>query len=252
MQKKKYDTGVVLLYLLGKEHFLPKSFRKTIPYSTVSTWRKTDYTSYEEHQFRFLFDEDWDSIDERVQRKRLESQLRRLAKIWLLFQDTWQAVIKDARADRVLQRKIVQSVQYLREEFGLPMALKILRLSAPLYQQWSSREQYRCPASIHFLCLRRHPGQLRNEEIQKMKTLLTASKYKRWPISSIAAQGLRKNKVAVSLYSWYKYARLMDIAHPLVKADRKLIGLRASRPNEYLHIDTTYYELSCGNRACIT
>lgn len=72
MEKKKYDTGIVLLYVLGKERFLPKSFRNTIPYSTISTWRKTDYTSYEGHQFRFLFDDDWDGVVEKCQRTRLK------------------------------------------------------------------------------------------------------------------------------------------------------------------------------------
>ncbi|RYY00959.1 MAG: hypothetical protein EOO53_20460 [Gammaproteobacteria bacterium] len=252
MQKKKYDTGVVLLYLLGKEHFLPKAFRKTIPYSTISTWRKTDYSSYEGHQFRFLFDEDWESIDEHFQRKELERKLRAVGKVWLALQDNWRGVVQEARTDRAVQRKIVRSVHYLREVFGLSMTLKRLRLSPPLYQQWNNREQFSCSGSINALCLRRHPGQLRGEEIQKMKTLLAAPKYQRWPISSIAAFGLRNNKVVVSLYSWYKYARLLNIPRPPIKAERKRIGLRATKPNEYLHIDTTFYPLSTGKKVCIT
>jgi hypothetical protein len=43
MKKKKYDTSVVMLYLLGQEKLLPKEFRKEIPYSTVSSWRKVNY-----------------------------------------------------------------------------------------------------------------------------------------------------------------------------------------------------------------
>lgn len=252
MKKKKYDTGVVLLYLLGKEQFLPKAFRKRIPYSTVSSWRKTDYTSYEGHQFRFLFEGDWDGLTERELRKEVTSQLRSVAKVWLLLRAQWKEVINEARADRMLQRKILRCVRYLQNTFGLTKTLKLLGLSAPLYHEWSNRERYSCPGSINLLCLRRHPAQLRKEEIKTMKALLTTSKYERWPISSIAALGLRKNKVVVSLYSWYKYARLMDLTHPPLKAKRKLVGLRATKPNEFLHVDTTYYPISTDKKICIT
>jgi hypothetical protein len=62
MKKKKYDTSVVMLYLLGQEKLLPKKFRKKIPYSTISTWRKEKYESYEGSEYRFLFDDNWDLI----------------------------------------------------------------------------------------------------------------------------------------------------------------------------------------------
>lgn len=101
MEKRKYDTGIILLYLLGKEHLLPKAFRKAIPYSTVSTWRKTDYSNYEGHQFRTLFDEDWNSVTEKLQRKKLETKLRIIAKTWLLFREEWRAVVSEARKDRL-------------------------------------------------------------------------------------------------------------------------------------------------------
>jgi putative transposase len=37
-----------------------------------------------------------------------------------------------------------------------------------------------------------------------------------------------------------------------LKSATKQIGLRASRPNEYLHIDTTFLTLSTGKKVCIT
>lgn len=46
MKRKKYDSLVVMLYLLGKEELLPKDFRKRIPVSTICRWRKVDYSTY--------------------------------------------------------------------------------------------------------------------------------------------------------------------------------------------------------------
>lgn len=53
-------------------------------------------------------------------------------------------------------------------------------------------------------------------------------------------------------YSWYKYARLINLTHPPAKKHKKLVGLKATRPNEYLHIDTTYYALSSEKKVYIT
>jgi hypothetical protein len=55
--KNKYDTAVVFLYAIGKENLLPRDFRKQIPYSTISSWRRTDYSKYKRHEFRYFFDE---------------------------------------------------------------------------------------------------------------------------------------------------------------------------------------------------
>ena len=57
MKRKKYDTSVIMLYLLKLEHLLPKEFRQKIPYSTITSWRKNSSKKYEGSQFRFLFDE---------------------------------------------------------------------------------------------------------------------------------------------------------------------------------------------------
>ncbi|MBA3706795.1 MAG: DDE-type integrase/transposase/recombinase [Bacteroidetes bacterium] len=55
-----------------------------------------------------------------------------------------------------------------------------------------------------------------------------------------------------SLYSWYKYARMWGIQKKLIKKQRKTVGLIATCPNEYLHVDTTFYPLIDGKKICIS
>ena len=62
MKKKKYDTSVVMLYLVGREHLLPKNFRKQIPYSTIASWRRIDYSTYIGHEFRIFFEDHADYL----------------------------------------------------------------------------------------------------------------------------------------------------------------------------------------------
>jgi putative transposase len=82
--------------------------------------------------------------------------------------------------------------------------------------------------------------------------MLTSPKYEPWPIISIAAQGLRNGEVMASLYSWYKYAKILNLSHKSCKKTTKQAVLNALKPNEYLHIDTTYYPVSGAGKACIT
>jgi hypothetical protein len=84
MKKKKYDTSVTMLYLLRQEHLLPKQFRQKIPYSTISSWRKTPLESYEGSQFRFLFDVNWDVIELKRENRRLRCLLKSITKSCLL------------------------------------------------------------------------------------------------------------------------------------------------------------------------
>lgn len=75
MKKRKYDTSIVMLYLMGKEHLLPHSFRKQIPFSTISSWRKVDYSYYIGHEYRFLFEDRWDVLVLQEQVTTLKRQL---------------------------------------------------------------------------------------------------------------------------------------------------------------------------------
>jgi hypothetical protein len=74
-----------MLYLLGQEKLLPKEFRKKIPYSTISTWRKEKYENYKGSEFRFLFDDNWDLIRLKYENRTLKSTLRAIAKCHLLL-----------------------------------------------------------------------------------------------------------------------------------------------------------------------
>ena len=78
--KNKYDTSVVFLYAIGKEHLLPNEFRKKIPYSTISTWRKTDYSNYLGHEFRYHFKEAFKTQELANENKKIRGTLISLAR----------------------------------------------------------------------------------------------------------------------------------------------------------------------------
>ncbi len=107
--KKKYDSSVIFLYVSGNEHLLPSAFRKQIPYTTISNWRKTDYSKYVGHEFRRFFDRAFDSAEVAFENYKLKSAMMAFARSWIALSDTLLPVIKDAN-DTKLKKTVLESI----------------------------------------------------------------------------------------------------------------------------------------------
>jgi hypothetical protein len=162
------------------------------------------------------------------------------------------AILQQAKKDHTMQQRLVLAIQRLKEVIGLKMSLKLLGLSRSLYYEWELRQQWSCQRSATALCVKRHPRQLTSAEVDKIKHLLSDEQWAHWPICSIASLALRQQTVVASLFTWYRSARLLNITHKAVRKPVKQKGLEATNPNQYLHVDTTYYALSNGKRVFIT
>lgn len=250
--KNKYDTSVVFLYAMGKENLLPVDFRRKIPYSTISTWRKADYSHYLGHEFRYHFNDAFKSFELQNENKRLKSEMYALARSWITLSHILLPLIKKSNNNKGEQFKVLTTINYLKGHWGLNRTLKLLGLSKPLYYQWLLEARFQCFDSYSQLCVKRHPHQLQIKEIQKIKSILTDPETSHWPINSLQADALRKKKIVASLYSWYKYARFWGIKRKLIKKQKKTTGLVARYSNEYLHVDTTFYPLIDGKKICIS
>lgn len=250
--KNKYDTSVVFLYAIGKENLMPREFRKQIPSSTIATWRKTNYSEYLGHEFRYFFDDAFKNIELSFKYLKLKKTLMALTRAWVMLSYALIPLIKNAMGDKTLQARVLHAINYIREFVGLQRALKIIGLSKPLYYQWTLEARFDCFDSFTQLCVKRHPQQLQMNEIMKIKKMLTDPEVDHWPIVSIAGQALRQRKLMASLYSWYKYAKLWNISKKVPGKRRKTVGIIATQPNEYLHVDTTFYELITGKKICIS
>lgn len=100
-------------------------------------------------------------------------------------------------------------------------------------------------------CFQRHPLQLALHEVQIIKSLFADPDKACWPAASLYYAGLRFHGLHIALSTFYKYTRLLGLKRKPHKRKTKAVGLRASRPNQYLHVDTTHWELECGIKAAI-
>jgi len=73
--RSKYDTQIVYLYFHHKEYLLSESLRKSIPASTISTWRKNDPScSYIGYAFREQHDYALKQIELSINYQKLEKR----------------------------------------------------------------------------------------------------------------------------------------------------------------------------------
>ena len=251
--KNKYDTSVVFLYATGNEHLLPAEFRKSIPYSTISDWRKSDCGRYIGHEFRYLFDDAAKAAAIKVENTTLRNLLAGITRSWVSLSPQVFNMVKDARKDKALQLQIIECIEVLKKQLGLERALKLFGLSKSLYSLWVLEARVDCWDSFLSLCVKRHPYQLQLKEVRMIEKMLKDPELEHWPIVSVAGLGMRKGKIVASMYSWYKYARLLNLTEQrkVVYRQHKKVGLRAAYPNEYLHVDTTYYPMNDTKVVCI-
>jgi hypothetical protein len=123
--KNKYDSAVIFLYAIGKEAMLPYEFRKQIPYSTISTWRSTDYSKYLGHEFRYFFDEAFSSIEVTYRYAKMKKLVSGLTRAWVTLSHLLVPIIKNSCEEKNNRIFILRAINFLREHIGLEQSLKL-------------------------------------------------------------------------------------------------------------------------------
>lgn len=217
--KKKYDSTIVFLYATGNERLLPQEFRRSIPYSTIATWRKIDCSKYIGHEFRYFFDEAFNHAHLREKYKRLRTAMFGIGRSWVSLSTIFQTLIDKASTDKGIRKSVIDAIGYIRNYLGIERALKLFGITKAKYYEWVLEARFECFDSFTSLCIKRHPTQLNKKEIEKIRCLLSDDGYEHWPVASIAAYSLRENLIIASLYSWYKYGR--GVRNKVIKKDKR-------------------------------
>ncbi len=55
----------------------------------------------------------------------------------------------------------------------------------------------------------------------------------------------------ISLSAWYKYVQLLGLKRRFIRPPDKTKGIVSTAPNQFLHVDTTFYPLPDGTKAAI-
>ena len=100
-------------------------------------------------------------------------------------------------------------------------------------------------------CPRLSPQRLTPAEVDMMKKMVTSDEYRHVPTGTLALLAQRLGRVFASSSTWYRLIRIHAWRRPRnrIHPAKPKVGIRASRPNEIWHVDTTVIRLLDGSRA---
>jgi transposase InsO family protein len=147
------------------------------------------------------------------------------------------------------KRSLLRAIDRSRSALPLRSVLRVIRLSPSRYHTWSHEEP--CALDDRPSCPRLSPQQLTAAEVSVIQDLVTSDEYRHVPTGTLARLAQRLGKVFASASTWYRLVRDHKWRRPRqrIHPAKPKIGIRAARPNEIWHIDTTLIRLLDGSRA---
>src|SRR5664279_4424150 len=151
--------------------------------------------------------------------------------------------------DGAAKRSILDAVAHATKAIPLAVALRVLRLSPARYHEWNKRPQD-CSLDDRTSCPRTSPTQLTDKEISDIKDMVVSQEHRHMSIHSLALRAQRIGKAFVSPSTWRRLIHERGWIRPRhrVYPAKPKEGIRASKPNEYWHIDVTVIKLLDGTR----
>ena len=249
MKRNKYDSFVIWLVNQNKEHLIPENIRKEIPYSTISTWRSINYSQYIGHEVSKLQKEAIDQLEIYQRYKNLKKVINTITRVWIQTATTLLPLLEKSKQT---QQTMLEAIEQLFTVMPKKNVLKLFSISTTTFYKKIAKEKIRCGISPLSLCFKRHPLQLAKKEVETIHHLFKNPNFDCWPASSIYHYALRNNLLFISLSTFYKYTHILGLKRKWRKSeDEKNHPLKTSKPNEFIHIDTTFWGLPNGVKAAI-
>jgi transposase InsO family protein len=236
--RKNYDSIIPWLYIHQKEHILEDEFRKSIPYSTIHDWRKKSSESFYGYQYRNTMNlalEDYLLFSEH---QHLKKVLFTVGKAWINLSKYLLPVIHKHQNFKAI---LIDQTQLLQTVIPKKTALHAMGFSASTFH-YQINKLIACASSSIRLCLKTNPQQISKPEINEIKKLFENPDFATWSMNSLYHWGMNNSKFAMGLSTFYKYAKILNLSRKFSKPKEQKKGIQSSAPNQYLHIDTTYYK----------
>lgn len=130
--------------------------------------------------------------------------------------------------------------------------LRIVGLSASRYHAWR-RSELRCELEDHPSCPSSSPHRLTRHEIQGTRKMVESPDFRHVPTGRLAVLAQRLRRVFASVSTWRRLVRERGWRRPRLRVHpaKPKVGVRAVRPDEVWHIDTSIVRLVDGTKAYI-
>jgi transposase InsO family protein len=231
-----------------KEHLLPIAFRRSIPYSTISTWRSLNTSSFAGHEFCNIQNQGLEWVELFQKHQQLKNTMTVLCKTWISLHDIFTTAIHKSKK---YNERLINEMQRLLVYIPKKMVFKLVGISSGTFHYRLHQLKSACAESPLALCFKRHPQQLTWNEVKIMKELFWDERFLYWPVCSIAYYAARKGLLNVAISTWYKYLPLLGLHKKRFKPPQKKVGIRSVSVNQFLHVDTTFIQYDHGIKRAI-
>jgi transposase InsO family protein len=144
--------------------------------------------------------------------------------------------------------RILNAVRIASSTMPVVAALRVLRLSPSRYYAWKRAEQ--CGLDDRSSCPHLSPSRLTRDEVDLIEEMVTSEDYRHVPLSRLAVVAQRLGKVYASATTWCKLVREHGWRRPRHRLypDKPKVGVKATAPNQYWHLDVTVIKLLDGTK----
>ena len=148
------------------------------------------------------------------------------------------------------RRRLLRAIDRAREVLSLRRVLHVASLSPSRYHAWR-RAAASCQLDDRGSCPRSSPHRLTPEEIRRVREMVTSQDDRHVPTGTLARLAQRAGRVFASASTWYRLVRDRGWRRPRARVhpQRPTEGIRATKPNQVWHVDTTLVRLLDGSRA---
>ncbi|MCH7708798.1 MAG: DDE-type integrase/transposase/recombinase [Myxococcales bacterium] len=185
---------------------------------------------------------------------RLRQQVAKLRAIARILFACLRALDIDLSRRRVpdgpSKARLLRAVEAGRDVLPLRKALAMIGLSASRLHAWKRAERG-CDLDDHSSCPNTSPHQVTSAEVDVIKEMVTSPDYRHVPTGTLAVLAQRIGRVFASATTWRRLVRERGSRRPRLRVHpaKPKIGIRAEKPNEIWHIDTTIIRLVDGSKA---
>ncbi len=218
-----------------------------IPRSTARGWLKTaskDVFSID------IVEKDVSVLQEEIihLRKRVNRLTSILRLLIVLMKISGFSLSKVRLPDGKLKCSLLNAINRSITDLPLKHILRILKISPSRYYSW--KRSSNCELTDFPSCPKSTPQQLTLEEAKVIKEMATSKKYKHVPTRTLAILAQRLGQVFASSTTWYKIIHKYKLRRPRqrIHPTKTKIGIRAQKPNEIWHVDSSLIRLLDGSR----
>jgi putative transposase len=200
------------------------------------------------------FEHDRQSLLSKVDK--LELKVQRLAAVVRLLLALLRVSRFRLAGDRLPQgadkTTLLRAITDAQPALPLSSILSVLRLPASRYHAWRRADKI-CGLQDRSSCPRRSPGQLTAVEIANIKDMVLDPQQRHMLLRTLCLYAQRIGKVFAGVTTWARLVRERGWRRPRTRVhpEKPTVGVRATRPNEYWHIDVTILKLLDGTTAYI-